>query len=237
MNVIAPMLPSGSRHLAVVILAVVSLFSCNVRAADCTAQPCPESLEYLSATLADGTVVKGVGYRWNSFQEEFQLGFPTSRLEINGRPPRPGQMTTGQFVQTFESVLVQLHRRGRRVDTVTLRMDSVDELWSDIRTAVRKAARAGKGRLLGKDEATTRAMRSTIWHSDLVKQTCEAARRHGSDCNPKVRIGTNEIAFQHGYGGDRERMLKDPDVGMLPGMYFVIYLADAPGGAYRHAPK
>lgn len=234
---IAPMLPSGSRHLAVVILAVVSLFSCNVRAADCTAQPCPESLEYLSATLADGTVVKGVWYRWNSFQEEFQLGFPIRGLEINGRPPRPGQITTAQFVQTFESAFAQLHRRGRRVDSVTLRMDLVDKLWSDIRTGVRKAARAGKGRLLGKDEATTRAMRRTIRQSDLVKQTCEAVRRHGGDCDLEVGIGTNEIAFLHEYGGDRERMLKAPDVGMLPGMYFVIYLADAPGGAYRHAPK
>jgi len=57
------------------------------------------------------------------------------------------------------------------------------------------------------------------------------------DCDLEVGIGTNEIAFLHEYGGDRERMLKAPDVGMLPGMYFVIYLADAPGGAYRHAPK
>ncbi|MDR0181437.1 hypothetical protein [Lysobacter arvi] len=178
---------------------------------------------------ADGLRFSGIAYKQKRLNGLFVAVFSSSAgLRVTDSVGKPAlQLSSRQFVAALEAVITDVRRHGGRLDQVQLEMDTVSDVWDDIRKAVRAEARRGQGKLHSKDAATSKALLEAIKRSELVRQTCAMVQRHAMKCHPYNSF-TEQIAFQQKYSsGDRSQIVKADDVGIVAGLGISIRFIDA----------
>ncbi|WP_157500145.1 hypothetical protein [Lysobacter sp. Root983] len=208
-------------------LVAALLMSCTV---NCFAADCPRTRQSIDGyecleVVVDGMSLQGVVYKELRLDGRHVLRFSKrGGFKILAARSSSAVLSSSQFVIALEKLIVQIQKRGGKVDEIQLDLNAVNDTWADITASVRSAAKEGRGPLEHKDPAATRALRESVRRSKLVRLTCAMVLRHGMACGPRNYF-TEQIAFQQKYAsGDRAAIASAPDVGLSEQMALSVLL-------------
>jgi hypothetical protein len=192
----------------------------------CSATECPshqQGVRCFEVVTNDGNQFKGIVFKRLKLDGRYVTRFRRrDGFEIVSRSGRQlRSIESDNFVAALEQLIIRAQRRGEKIDEIQLDFDVVGDAWDDIRSAIRKAVKTGRGPLRTKDPTVTQALRQSIRQSKLVRLTCEMVRRHGMACSPQNSF-TEQVAFQREYLADRSKIAAADDVGLSKDLWISI---------------